>query len=65
MQNIFLKLRVKAQVALASLKSEEGQDLIEYALLAALIALAAITAMSNLGTQINSKFTAVSSSLAS
>ena len=43
----------------------EGQDLIEYALLAALIALAAITAMQNLGTAINGKFSTVSSQLAS
>ena len=45
------------------LNDTEGQDLIEYALLAALIALAAITAMQNLGTSINNKFGNVSSSL--
>ena len=43
----------------------EGQDLIEYALLAALIALAAITAMQNLGGAINTKFVNVSTQLAS
>ena len=43
----------------------EGQDLIEYALLAALIALAAITAMTSLGTAINTKFGNVSTQLAS
>lgn len=43
----------------------EGQDLIEYALLAALIALAAITAMNNLGGAINAKFNSVSATLAS
>lgn len=43
----------------------EGQDLIEYALLAALIAIAAIVAMGALGTQINSKFSSVSATLAS
>ena len=43
----------------------EGQDLIEYALLAALIALAAIAAMQSLGGAINSKFDAASSQLAS
>lgn len=47
------------------LTETEGQDLIEYALLAALIALAAITAMTSLGNAINGKFNAVSSSLAS
>lgn len=55
MKNVFKRL----------LTETEGQDLIEYALLAALIALAAITAMSNLGSAINSKFNAVSSSLSS
>ena len=36
-------------------REDEGQDLVEYALLLALIALAAITAMGLLGTAINSK----------
>ncbi|MEQ1912205.1 MAG: Flp family type IVb pilin [Vicinamibacterales bacterium] len=45
------------------LVNEEGQDLIEYALLAALIALAAITAMQTLGSAINSKFDSASSQL--
>ena len=47
------------------LRDTEGQDLIEYALLAALIALAAITAMTSLGGAINSKFDSVSTSLGS
>ena len=46
-------------------KDTEGQDLIEYALLAALIALAAVTAMTNLGTAINTKFSNISTSLGS
>lgn len=45
------------------LNETEGQDLIEYALLAALIALAAVVAMNQLGTAINTKFTSVSASL--
>ncbi len=47
------------------IKDEDGQDLIEYALLAALIALAAITAMQALGGAINQKFSDVSKSLSS
>ena len=47
------------------LVNSEGQDLIEYALLAALIALAAIAAMQSLGGAINSKFDNASSQLAS
>lgn len=44
-------------------REESGQDLIEYALLAALIALAAVTAMNQLGGAINQKFESVSTSL--
>jgi pilus assembly protein Flp/PilA len=55
MKNLLLRL----------VNETEGQDLIEYALLAALIAIAAITAMQALGVQINSKFSTVSSTLAS
>ena len=47
------------------IKDEDGQDLIEYALLAALIALAAITAMQALGGASNQKFSDVSTSLSS
>jgi pilus assembly protein Flp/PilA len=46
-------------------QDESGQDLIEYALIAALIALAAVTTMSNLGGAINSAFDKVSSTLVS
>jgi pilus assembly protein Flp/PilA len=41
------------------LNDESGQDLIEYALIAALIALVAITGLNGLATKINSEFTAV------
>ena len=51
------------KVLLQLLRDDDGQDLIEYALLAALIALAAITAMTALGGAINSKFNSVSSTL--
>jgi pilus assembly protein Flp/PilA len=45
------------------LNSESGQDLIEYALIAALIALGAITAMSSLSGKISNEFNKVGSSL--
>jgi pilus assembly protein Flp/PilA len=44
---------------------ESGQDLIEYALVAALIALGATTVMSSLGTTINSVFGLINSELKS
>jgi pilus assembly protein Flp/PilA len=39
------------------LRDEEGQDLIEYALLAAFISLIAIAAITNIGTVVNSWYT--------
>ena len=45
-------------------REEEGQDLIEYALLAAFISLAAVAAIQQLGTAVNSVYTKVSSTLA-
>jgi pilus assembly protein Flp/PilA len=45
------------------LKQEDGQDLIEYALLAALIALAAVVAMQATGTSINGVFNSISGRL--
>jgi pilus assembly protein Flp/PilA len=47
------------------LASEEGQDLVEYALVVALIAFGAVTGMSHLSSQINKAFNTVSSDLAS
>jgi pilus assembly protein Flp/PilA len=44
-------------------REEEAQDLIEYALLAALIALAAVVVLGTLGTAIFDKFTKVEEKL--
>ena len=43
---------------------EEGQDLVEYALLIALISLICISAINGVGTAVNSVFVAISTSLA-
>jgi pilus assembly protein Flp/PilA len=45
------------------LNDESGQDLIEYALIAALIALVAITGLNGLASKINSEFTAIGGDL--
>ena len=45
------------------LKEESGQDLIEYALVVALIALAATAGMQSLATSINNAFTSVGNKL--
>jgi len=46
-------------------KEEEGQDLIEYALLVALVALAAVVGMNSLAGAINNEFIALGTSLTS
>ena len=46
-----------------SLRNEEGQDLLEYALLVALIALIAIGAVAAAGGAVNGIFTAIANAL--
>ncbi len=59
MQNLLMKLYVKAQI----LRQENGQDLIEYALIAALIALAATAGMGTVAKDINIAFTNIGTKL--
>jgi pilus assembly protein Flp/PilA len=60
MNNLFLKLYVKFQ----ELKNnEEGQDMVEYALVVALIALAATAAMQGVGTALTNRFNNISSAI--
>lgn len=47
------------------LMEEDGQDLVEYSLLLAFIALAAVAVLSNVKTQINGLWTTVNSKLSS
>jgi pilus assembly protein Flp/PilA len=60
MNNLLLKLFVKLQ-DLAS--REEGQDLVEYALVVALIAFGATAGMKNLASGVNTAFSNISSQL--
>ncbi len=46
------------------LKDEEGATAIEYALIASLVSIAAITSLRALGTQLSTTFTSVKGSLA-
>ena len=62
MNNLLLKLYVKFQ-NLAS--REEGQDLVEYALVVALIAFGATAGMSALAGGINNAFKTISNTLSS
>ena len=61
MNSILLKIYIKFQ----DLKNgEEGQDLVEYALVVALIAFGATAGMTSLACGINSAFSKISSALA-
>jgi pilus assembly protein Flp/PilA len=62
MNNLMLKLFVKMQTLMVR---EEGQDLVEYALVVALVAFGATAALKTLGTGLNSAFTTISTTLAS
>lgn len=61
MKNKLWKLYVMLQI----LKDEKGQDLVEYALVVALIALAATAGMGSLAGSINAAFTDVGTKLSS
>jgi len=60
MKDQLMKLPVKLQLLL---ENEEGQDLIEYALVVALIAFAATAGMSSLAGSINAAFIAIGTTL--
>jgi pilus assembly protein Flp/PilA len=59
MNKLLLQLNIKWQ----SLRDENGQDLIEYALVVALIAFAAVGAMQTLASDINSAFANIATNL--
>ncbi len=62
MKNRFLMLSIKIQNMLSR---EEGQDLIEYALVVALIAFAATAGMNTLAGNINTAFSQIGAKLTS
>jgi pilus assembly protein Flp/PilA len=61
MNSLFLKFYLKLQDLT---HREEGQDLVEYALLVSLIALAAITGVSHIASAVTTVFSNISASLA-
>lgn len=63
MKDLLIKASVKWDLLKDSLKEENGQDLIEYALVVALIAFAAVGAMQTLATDINNAFGGIGTSL--
>ena len=62
MNNLTLKMFVKMQTLM---NREEGQDLVEYALVVALVAFGATAALKTLGTGLNTAFSQISSTLSS
>jgi pilus assembly protein Flp/PilA len=62
MNELILKMSAKMQNVMMS---EEGQDLIEYALVVALIAFAATAGMSSLAVKINAAFSSIGTTLTS
>jgi pilus assembly protein Flp/PilA len=63
MKNTMLNLYIKFQNLKSSLMQEEGQDLVEYALVVALIALAATAGMKALAGDISTAFTNIGTKL--
>ena len=61
MNTMLLKLYVKFQDLMSH---EEGQDLVEYALLVALLSLAAVVAISGMASGIKNAFNSISTALA-
>ncbi len=61
-----MKIQIsKLLVAIKGLAREEGQDLVEYALVVALIAFAATLGMGKVATSINTAFSNISSAISS
>jgi pilus assembly protein Flp/PilA len=60
MKDKLVKLSARIQIALMS---EEGQDLVEYALVVALIAFAGTAGMSSLAASINAAFGSIGTTL--
>lgn len=66
MNHLILETLVKIRVrAVAILEDEQGQDLIEYALVVALIAFAAVAGMNTVAGKINDAFSTIGSKITS
>ncbi|HSY37259.1 MAG TPA: Flp family type IVb pilin [Acidobacteriaceae bacterium] len=63
MNDLLFKLSFKMYLLKDALQNEEGQDLIEYALLVAFVAFAATAGMTALATSINGAFTTIGTDL--
>ena len=62
-RNLIRDISLRLHLAISLLRDENGQDLIEYALVLALIALAAAAGMSSVASQIGATFNSVGNKL--
>jgi pilus assembly protein Flp/PilA len=62
MNNLILRLYVNLR---SLIRGEDGQDLVEYALIVALVGFGATAALQTLGSGLNSAFTTISTTLVS
>jgi len=58
-------MKINKQLALNLIADESGQDLIEYALVAALVGLGAVASMKTLSSSIGTAFTGIGTTLTS
>jgi pilus assembly protein Flp/PilA len=63
MKDLLIKLSYKVYSLKDVLQDERGQDLVEYALILALIAVAATAGMKTLATAISAAFTSIAGSI--
>jgi pilus assembly protein Flp/PilA len=63
MRNAFLRFCVRTQVLAQSFKDENGQDLVEYALVIAVVCLGIISGMGTLANGINAAMTTLGTNL--
>lgn len=63
MRDMFLKLYVKSQALWNTLKDENGQDLVEYAAVIALVVLGATAGMNTLADGINNAMSGLSNAI--
>jgi pilus assembly protein Flp/PilA len=63
MCNSFLKMYVKGQMLWNAIKQDEGQDLVEYALVIAVVCLGIISGMNTLANGINAAMTTLGTKL--
>jgi pilus assembly protein Flp/PilA len=63
MKDLALKLYVKMQALRSAFQNEDGQDMVEYAIVLGLIAMGATVAMKGLATTIGTGFTSIGTKL--